>query len=252
MKITPICGVIALSCLPIFSSAQEPTKDTLTVGALATFGTSDYAVDDKVSAVPLFLYDNGRFYAEGSEIGAYPFKNDKHWVRVGASYDGRNFNPDDAETPELRGLDKRKSSVNAHASYMYITPIGGFELKATTDVLDKSGGQTLAVAHRSRFQFYDDKLTIYPKFGATWHSDDYNDYYYGVSADENARTGVRQYTAKSGISPFVAVSAKYRLHDKVGIFANQRVEWLSSAQKDSPLTDDSTKATTSVGITYDF
>lgn len=248
MKIALTCGIITLSCLPIFSFANE----SLTVGALATFGASDYAVDDKVSAVPLFLYDNGRIYAEGAEFGAYPLKNDKHWVRVGVSYDGRQFDPNDAKIATLRHLDERKSSINAHASYMYITPIGGFELKATTDILDKSDGQTLALAHRSRFHFYGNKLTIYPKFGVTWHSDDYNNYYYGVSSAESVHTGVRQYHAKSGISPFVSVSAKYRLYDKVGIFANQRVEWLSSTQKDSPLTDDNTKATTSIGMTYDF
>lgn len=248
MKIAVACGIVALSCSPIFLSA----KDVLTVGALATFGTNDYAVDDKVSAVPLFLYDDDRFYAEGAEFGVYPLKNDNHWVRAGISYDGRQFDPNDTKTITLRGLDKRKSSVNAHASYMYITPVGGFELKAATDILDKSNGQTLALAHRSRFKFYDDKLTIYPKFGITWYSDNYNDYYYGVSSTESARTGVRQYTAKSAISPFVAVSAKYRLHGNIGLFANQRVEWLSSTQKDSPLTDNSTKATTSMGVTYEF
>lgn len=244
---TATISLITLSCLPMFSSAKEP----LTVGALAAFVASDYAVDDTVYAVPLFLYDDDRLYAEGTEFGAYPFKNDKHWVRVGVSYDGKNFDPDDAKGT-LRRLDQRKASVAAHASYMYITPIGGFEFKAATDILDKSGGQTLALAHRSRFKFYDDKLTIYPKFGVEWHSNDYNDYYYGVSSAEADRTGVRQYTAKSGFAPFVAVSARYRLHDKIGLFANQRIEWLSSTQKDSPLTDDSTKSITRVGITYDF
>ncbi|MDO4895885.1 MAG: MipA/OmpV family protein [Moraxella sp.] len=243
-----VLPLVFVALVPLLSWAD----DALTVGALASFGSSKYAIDDKVSAVPLFLYDNDRFYIEGTEMGTYPLKNDTHWVRVGVSYDGTNFDPNDAKQPALRGLDKRKSSVNAHASYMRITPIGGFEAKATTDILDKSGGQTLSLAHRSRFKLNDNKLTIYPKFGLKWHSNDYNDYYYSVSNQESTRTGVSQYTAKSSISPFVSVSARYQLFDKVGLFANQQVEWLSSTQKNSPLTDDTIDTITNVGITYGF
>lgn len=239
---------VALLALPICSFA----KDTLTVGALASFGSSEYATDDKVSAVPLFLYDDDRFYVEGTEAGVYALKTNQHWVRAGLNYDARSFNPHDGKTAQLKSLDKRKSSINAQASYMYITSVGGFEIKASSDVLDKSGGQTLSLAHRSRFVMLDDKLTIYPKFGVLWHSDDYNNYYYGVSEREANRTGLRPYTAKSSVSPFVSVSARYKLSNKVGVFAHQGVEWSSSAQKNSPLTDDSLSTTTRVGLTYDF
>lgn len=249
MKIFPALGLIALfSATTVHASDNEP----FTVGAVASFGSSDYATDDKVTFVPLFLYDNDVVYLEGSEAGVYALKNDKHWARLGVSHEGRHFEPSDAKQNALRGLDERKSSVNAQASYMYITPVGGFEAKITSDVLGKSDAQTLSLTHRSRFKFADDRLTIYPRIGVTWYSDDYNEYYYGVSAQESARTGVSEYRSKSGLSPFVAVSARYRLFDKVGLFAHHRTEWLSSDQKNSPLTDDSTKTVVGAGITYDF
>lgn len=46
----------------------------LTVGALASIHQSAYHVDDKITAVPLFLYDNNRFYLEGTDAGFYPYK----------------------------------------------------------------------------------------------------------------------------------------------------------------------------------
>lgn len=245
-------ALFLVALLPMMSNAGF-TSDDLTVGVLANFTASEYASDDKLSAFPLVLYDDDRLYFEGSEAGVYALKNQHHWVRVGLSYEGRSFDPDDAKTQALKGLNKRKGSVSVHASYTYINPkFGGIELKATTDVLDNSDGQTLSLAHRSRFKFYQDTLTIYPKFGLTWYSDDYNNYYYDISPQEAERTGVNGYTAKSGVSPFVAVSARYQFTPKVGLFANQRLEWLSSTQKNSPMVDDNTRLTTSLGLTYDF
>lgn len=251
--LTLVGTLLSLATLPAFAQSLPTDPNAkLTAGVLASFGSSGFAVDDKLSAVPLVLYDNNRLYAEGSDFGLYPYKDDKHWVKVGLTYDGTNFDPQDAKSPALRTLDERKSSVNAHASYMYITPVGGFELKASTDVLDRSGGQKIALAHRSKFTLLDDKLTLYPKVGAVWQGSDYNNYYYGVSEAENQRTGAQKYIAKSSTAPFVSLSAKYQFSEHFGVFGNQNVQWLSSTQKDSPLTDDSVDVATNVGLTYTF
>lgn len=135
---------------------------------------------------------------------------------------------------------------------MYISPVGGFEFKSTQDVSNRHGGQTLALAHRSKFDLMQNRLTVYPQFGITWYSTKYNDYYYSVHADEAKRTSLPIYTAKHGFSPFVSVSAKYQISEHIGIFGNQRIEWLSDTQKNSPLTDGSTQSSTNVGLTYTF
>ena len=147
----------------------------LTVGALASIHQSAYHVDDKITAVPLLLYDNNRFYLEGTDVGFYPYKDNKHWVRVGISYDRQHYNSKDAKTAALQSLNKRQSSVNAQVSYMYISAIGGIETKLATDILGRSNGQTVSLAHRSKFELLDNKLTVYPKAGITWHSKKYND-----------------------------------------------------------------------------
>lgn len=257
MKFTQItksisCVVLtSYACMAHSQSLPVDKNETLTIGALATFGQSEYAVDDKTGIAPLFLYDNNRLYLEGTEAGFYAYKDHQHWLRGGLSYDTRHFDPDNA-TGLLKGLDERKTSVNAHASYMYISPIGGFEFKVATDVLGRSNAQTFTVAHRSKFDVLDNTLTIYPKIGATWHSKDYNNYYYGVSAKESALVDIAPYTAKSSYSPFVSVSAKYKITQHLGLFGSQHVEWLSATQKDSPLTDDKLKSIARLGITYTF
>lgn len=249
--LAPIITISLISPLVFAQSLPINKNETLTIGALATFNDSDYATKNKVGALPLFLYDNNRLYIEGTEAGFYAYKDNKHWLRGGLTYDGRSFDPNDA-TQNLQGLQRRKTSVNAHASYMYITPIGGFELKATTDVLNHSNGQSITVAHRSKFDLLDDKLTLYPKLGVAWRSAKYHNYYYGISVQEAANSSTNSYTAKSGYSPFVAISAKYKLGQHLGVFAHQRIDWLSAAQKNSPLTDSNTKSTTHIGLTYQF
>lgn len=252
MKTTKLIISISTTLLSTITFAQSLPVDKnarLTAGLLATFEASGYVGKDKVGVMPLFLYDNHRLYIEGTEAGVYGYKDDKHWLRGGLTYDLQSFNPDDTE---FKTLNKRKASVNAHASYMYITPVGGFELKMATDVLGKSKGQIITLAHRSKFDLLDNKLELYPKFGVAWHSANYNDYYYGVSANEAIKSGIAQYQAKSGYSPFASISAKYQLGEHVGLFAHQRLEWLSSSQKSSPLTDDKLQSSTHLGLTYRF
>ena len=168
----------------------------LTVGALASIHQSAYHVDDKITAVPLLLYDNNRFYLEGTDVAFDPYKDNKHWVRVGISYDRQHYNSKDAKTAALQSLNKRQSSVNAQVSYMYISAIGGIETKLATDILGRSNGQTVSLAHRSKFELLDNKLTVYPKAGITWHSKKYNDYYYGISDKESLQSGIHFYDAK--------------------------------------------------------
>ncbi len=254
LAISPLLILSAHANESIIEQADKNSGylDGFTIGALASFGSDAYATDDKVGVLPFVRYDSDYFYVEGTEAGFYAYKDDKNWFRTGVGYESRHFEPDDANTYTLKALDERKSSANMLLSYMRITPIGGFEIKAGTDMMDRSGGQTASLAHRSRFTFVDDKLTIYPKFGVNWYSQDYNQYYFGVSQTESVRTGVSAYEAKSSYSPFISISGQYQFSDRIGAFAHARTQWLSSTQKDSPLTDDDMDIGVNAGLTYTF
>lgn len=225
------------------------TDATLRLGLNVGYVADAYRTDNAISVLPQGFYDDNRWYIEGSEAGFYPYKDNKHHARIGVTYDGSSFDPDDADTT-LQGLDERKESILAHASYMYISPIGGLKAKVATDVLSRHQGTTVTLSHISRFT--KDKFTIYPSFGAIWRDKNHTNYYYGVSTQESARTGISAYQADDSVSPFAAVMVNYDLNDKIDLFAHQRIEWLSSTQKDSPLVDGSLDSTTRVGINYKF
>lgn len=236
------------------AKTQLPIDDTakLKMGINVGLINDGYNIDNSISIMPHAFYDNNRLYIEGAEGGFYPYKTQDTQVRLGITYDGRTFDPNDGKNANLQALDKRKFSVLAHASVMRITPIGGFRLKVATDTTNRHEGLTASFAHLSKFQFFDEKLTVYPSIGIAWYSDDYNQYYYGISQAESAKTGMTSYTPKSDTNPYVSITGEYVLSDKWSIFGNGRAEKLSSQQKNSPLVKDSIATTLRIGVSHSF
>lgn len=247
-----------ISTLPFFGLAYQAAANSLPinpearlqVGANVGYTISAYDVENTTSILPQAFYDNNRLYLEGSEGGFYPYKSQKHHVRLGISYDGREFDPSDANTSALQQLDERQWSALFHASYMYITPVGGFKIKVAQDALNRHDGTAITVSHLSKFN--QGNVTIYPVIGATWYDDKYNSYYYGVSQSESDKSGLTTQTINADISPFVSVAVNYKLNERMALFVNQKAEWLSGSQKDSQLVDGKVQATTRLGVNYTF
>ena len=86
------------------------------------------------------------------------------------------------------------------------------------DVLGKSDGIVWDLTYLYRFDFGDFSLT---PASAPPTSSNQNRYYYGVSGHESARTGISRYQPDDSWSPYVELSANYRLTDRwnAGIYA---------------------------------
>lgn len=250
MKFTYVA--LAASVLSLQAHAERLPVDTdarLSLGVNLGYTNHAYKADNTISISPQGFYDNNRWYIEGGEAGFYPYKDSKHHSRVGIAYDGGGFDADDAHG-DIKGLNERKVSVMAHLSHMYITPVGGLKAKIATDALGRHDGTAITLSHISRFK--KDDFTIYPSFGVVWRDKNYNDYYYGVSTNETTRTGIPTYQAGSGFNPFVSAMVYYDLNSQFELFVNGRVEWLSSAQKNSPIVDGSVESVARFGVNYKF
>lgn len=235
-----------------FAESLPTTDGNLRIGANASFNQYAYHQDDKVTVMPQAFYDNNRVYIKGAEAGVYGYKDASNEWRMTVGYDSREFRPDDSTVANLKGLDERKWSVMVGSSYMKITPYGGFKIHAKTDALGRSDGTTVKLAHLSRFKLMDNQLTIYPELGVQWNNKDYNQYYYGISQQESARTGVTAYQADSSINPYASVSASYAFNPKWSGFVSQSLEYLSDEQKNSPMVDNRLDSKTIIGFNYHF
>lgn len=241
---------LAILSLPSIALAQLPVDPNakFELGLNVGYTADAYQADNTLSVLPHAFYDNNRLYFEGGEAGIYAYKDNKHHLRAGLAYDGRSFEPSDADSLALQQLDKRKASVVAQTNYMFITPIGGIRAKLAKNI--GADGMAVSLAHISRFEH--NKATIYPSFGITWHDKAYNHYYYGVSESESAKSGLSSYAPDAGISPFASLTVMYDLTDKIGLMGNQRLEWLSNEQKNSPMVDGKFNSTTRIGLSYKF
>jgi hypothetical protein len=52
-------------------------------------------------------------------------------------------------------------------------------------------------------------LTLTPGIGVQYSSENYNDYYYGVSKNESRRSGLKTYGADDGWDPYLELTASY-------------------------------------------
>lgn len=240
------------SAIPFLNKNLPTDKDAvLSVGVnvLATNSAYDLEDNTEISVLPGVFYDNNRVYARGAQAGAYIINDGTNQLSAYAQLSGSEFDPDDA-IGALQGLDKRKTSAAAGLSYQRRTPIGAFRAQIGTDILDNSGGNIARLSYLARIS--KDKLTVYPSIGFEYFDEDYNNYYYGVTEKESAKTGVDAYTSNNSLNPFVNVSANYDFNDKWAGFANQSLRYLPNEQYDSPMVNSRTEATTTVGLLYKF
>ena len=250
---TALFSVSSMSSAIPFLNKNLPTdKDAvLSVGVNVMAVKSAYDLDDNTEfrVLPGVFYDNNRVYARGAQAGAYLINDGTNQLSVYAQPSGNSFDPDDA-SGNLAELDERKISASAGVSYQRRTPIGAFRAQIATDVLDRSGGNTARLSYLARIT--KDKLTVYPSIGFEYYDEDYNNYYYGVSEAESARTGVDTYASNNSLNPFINISANYDFNDKWAGFANQSLSYLPNEQYESPMVDSRTQATTTLGLLYKF
>ena len=248
---TALFSVASVSNAALFNNIPTDQDAVLSVGVNVLAVNSAYDMEDstEVRVLPGVFYDNNRIYARGAQAGAYIINDGTNQLSAYAQLAGSEFNPDDANGA-LQGLDKRKASAAAGITYLRRTPIGGFRGQYAADILDRSGGNTARLTYLAKIT--KNKLTVYPSIGFEYHDADYNEYYYGVSDKESAKTGVDAYTSNSSLNPYINISANYDFNERWAGFANQSVSYLSDEQYDSPMVDSRTEATTTLGLLYKF
>ncbi len=74
-------------------------------------------------------------------------------------------------------------------------------LPSRVTTLDNSNGFIWDLAWLYRYT--NGALTLTPGIGVQYNSENYNDYYYGVSKNESRRSGLKSYSADDGWNPYL-------------------------------------------------
>lgn len=235
---------------------QQQTDERRTgwsVGAGGVTSLSAYrGVDSQTTAFPLFNYEGERFFVRGPSLG-YRLTPDKP-LRLAAfiSAAPAEYDPDDSDDAQMRQLDRRNFTALAGFSARYNLSAGLLTARVGTEISGRHHGQYAEVSYSYPFLFESGAISLTPTAGVEWHSTDFNDYYFGISSAEAARTALTEYSPGSSTNPFVGLTLTWQLSEVVGIFVSSRYKHFGDEIADSPMLDDDSEVSSLVGLTWKF
>ncbi|MBT0587897.1 MipA/OmpV family protein [Alteromonas oceanisediminis] len=252
-KIIPFSSLTGLLILmPFYSAAQW----SVGVGSIVP-GTPYAGADVNVQVIPIVAYEGERLTWRGPSLqykltgyGVRQSQPTPSWsIDVGLA--PNEFDPDDSD--QLQGIDRRDFSVLAGIRYEYPSDWGNFMLRAQSDVTGKHNGQRFqATFEKTLFHHPQFKWAVNTGVEIEYLTDRYADYYFGVTEDEAATTGLATYDVGGVFQPALTLGGFYRFDQRWRIIANTRVQSLASDIKDSPIVDSNHSLDAFLGVTYSF
>lgn len=196
------------------------------------------------AVLPTFFYDNNHVYVEGDDAGIYLMHDDQNELRLNVYYDDKEMVP----SGQLSPFKKRKWSLMAGASYMRITPIGGFKVQIGHDVLGRTHGSMVKLGYLTEYK--SGQWSVYPEVGMQWNDAKYNRYYYGVSAAESAQSGLSTYNPKQSIQPYMSLNVNYDINKAWSVYMGLDAHYLAHEQYNSPMVKRHMNIEPSAGLLY--
>lgn len=242
---------LALSLMLMPAPTMVRAETSLGVGfAVGVSPYRDY--DTNWSFFPIIRYENDLIYVRDLSLGLKLYDTEPLELSVFLAYDPTHFTNGDSSDRRLRRLKDRREGLLVGGRADWASPVGDFHLTLGGDISGHSQGLVGRLAYSKSFQY--DVFTLTPHLGLVWHSDDYNNYYYGVSNRESLVSGLRPYQADAAFAPFVGFSASLPLGDEERwrLFLSGEVQALPSEIKDSPMVDRSYTYHLGTGISYGF
>ncbi|HMO04382.1 MAG TPA: MipA/OmpV family protein [Kiritimatiellia bacterium] len=217
-------------------------------GVMTLYASNPYRGGDRVLRVlPLLTYVGEKAFVVGPRAGYNLFKNRLASINLTAEYLFAGDAFDDSRF--LDGMEKRRDTLMAGADVNLRFGDWRIELAASSDVLGRHDGQEVELSVGRMFRGARGSIT--PSAGVFWRSSNYNNYYYGVRADE-ATDSRPAYDPGASVDGFLALFGRWQFNDRWSLLASLRGEWLSEDIQDSPIVDAEFVTTTFLGLNYAF
>ncbi|MGG5412583.1 MipA/OmpV family protein [Edwardsiella tarda] len=247
MKKRTLCALGALSLL-VSAAAQA---GTWSIGASALVSPDPYRGEsERVYPVPMVNYDSDDFYFHSLTAGYYLWKDQQDQLSATVFYSPWRYRASDSDDWRMKRLDNRYATVMAGLSYSHHESWGTLRAAFSGDILDNSNGLVGDLAYLYTWRQGDWSFT--PGVGVTWNSANQNNYYFGVSGDESRRSTLDQYSPKNSWSPYLELTAHYRINAKWNAFFAGRYVSLSDEITNSPMISKDYTGMLWSGVTYTF
>lgn len=219
-------------------------------GALKSSKQPYKAYDTKNTLLPYVNYKTNSFYVIGLTAGYYLYSDVNNKVSAMVYLPGNYFSPKKSKDKQLRELDKRSYSLMGGVTWVYDYGGGGFKNSIAVDTLGKSNG--IQFDSSIYYKLTSGGFSFVPALGVKFNNGKYNNYYYGVSDNESARSGLNEFNAKSSANPYVALGFEYLLSENVFIFSQGSYAALPDRIKNSPMVHGRDEYSLTSGFVYNF
>lgn len=238
-------------CAPAMAQSSPDSKPIWVVGLGVTEVVSPYrSYNNKIFPLPMVSYSGKSFFIEGWTLGYHLFKTEKSSFSIVVSPWGEDFTHTDTKDPHLRHLSDRSFSGVGGIAWRYNSDWGTLKASARKEFTGHGGGSLFDISYS--YTLTEGAFRITPELGVGYSSSALNNYYYGISAAEAARSGLSVYHPRGGALPYLGVVANYQLSSSWTMFGGVRYTALPSTVKDSPMVDSSHAQSYFIGMSYKF
>lgn len=260
-------GILAL-CLAAEAALAQPAEEAdepqkagvrFTVGgAVAITPKYPGAEDYRLRALPIIGVSYGRFFAGGDgggEGGAGLGVNllrDPAWRLGIALAPGFGRARRESDHPSLAGMGDIDRATRGVVFGGYTWRWLSAQLRVATDITGKDQG-TLAFFDLTARYRATERLSFSAGPGVTWADDDYMMTFFGVSAEQAARSTLPAYEARGGVHALrFGVNAGYRIDPRWSVGGRIGTARLYGDAEASPITRDRTQNLAAIFVSYRF
>lgn len=223
-------------------------------GAVALLQSNPYSGGEGgVSVFPAIAYQGEKFVLRGPFADYYLVGGERALpslsITVGISPNQLEVDND----PDLLGIDDRDTSILGGLRYTRPLWNGSLSASLVTDLTNEHQGQRAVVGwQRSVFAAKNRKWQVQAGVEVEYLTEDYANFYFGVSEEEAARSAFTAYETGNVVQPSLTLNGYYNFNKRWQLIANVGWQFLASDIKDSPIVDESGVPTGLVGIIYNF
>jgi outer membrane protein len=189
----------------------------------------------RVLVLPIINANYGdRFYINALQAGVWLLDSDDKRLRIGMATQPR-FGWDAADGRLTRSMNNRDFTLDLGPTVRWQTNYGTFNAQWGFDIGGASHGQTIGLQYIKNL-IRADKFKLNGSLGATWNNNKFNNYYFGVGANETSQLRPA-YSAGAGTEFKLGANGSYALSKDSSVLFGAVMTRLSDQQADSPIVE---------------
>ena len=251
-------NIILITLFFLTLNAQETEvnlekKQKVTIGLGAYVQSQPYkGVDSFVVPSPVIFFDNGLFYVRWSRAGIYFLgdKQDNFSWGFSLTAQPRVFGYNPQNSPELQGMDERETTFEGGLAFSALYNTTYIEIMLLTDLLDRYDSWLIKTEVGDEFSL--GHFTFYPSLIVSYQSDEFVNYYYGVTKEESAKTSFDVFKPGAGFQVGAQTYVERPITENLSVLLNFRADSIPYTARNSPILDSSVIYSGLASLIYTF